>query len=312
MAIVLDVHAYYQRTIRWNEVTGVSGVWVKTTDGGKPYTKFAEGKTWYPATMVDGAKSQNIPVGGYCYAQPGDGGAHGDTLINENERLGALGLVPVMDIESNADIHTWGTQEAIDYGRAFCSRAIKRGYRPGIYMNNAMSKATRPDTWPENPVLWLARYGGLKPELRHDVFQYTQSGVMAGTTVDMSTPYNDSYLIKRQPITKPQGFSEGQMITLPPSSDTTGLPKMPPTPFMPAPGVGKFRMVFIAGPQPVYFVDPVQIVGNSPDSKEIPLELPHHIEPNQTYWLDLNQDSLGVRFPYSSLAEFKAAIYQVA
>lgn len=313
MAIGLDVHPYYQRALDWSQASGIGYTWVKVTDGGRRYTKTVGGVTYYPKTMVDRARSRGIFVGGYCYGQPGDGAAHGDLLIDENENLGAIDLVPAMDIESDPNIHTWGTQEAIDYGRSFCSRAIRRGYRPGIYMGNAMALATRPDTWPENPVLWLARYGS-RPSVRHDVHQYTSSGVVGGVTVDMNESYNDSHLRPRLSVQepKPKVFTEGQMITLPVSApDTTGLPGMPPVPFMTAPGVGHFKLVFMAGPAPVYFVDPVQIVWNSPNSHEMPLELPHHIEANQAYWLDLNQDSLGVRFPYSTEAEFKAAIYQV-
>lgn len=314
MALGIDIHAYYQRTIRWPQVSGVGYVWVKTTDGGRIYTKTVGGITYYPSTLVNGAKSRGIPVGGYCYAQPGDGGAHGDILINENERLGATDLTPAMDIESDPAIHTWGKQEAIDYGRAFCSRAIRRGYRPAIYMNNAMAKLARPDTWPEDPVLWLARYGGLKPDIRFDVHQYTQSGSMAGATVDMNESYNNKHLnalLKPKPIVKPRTPSEGQMILLPPSPDTTGKPGMIPTPVIPTPGEGRVRIVIAPTTEPVYIEGPTQTLYTSDDSVQTPLDIKDRVFPGQTIYATLNADALAVTLPYSSKAEFRVAIYQM-
>jgi len=194
----IDVHAYYQRGLDWGaaKARGVGYAWVKLTDGGNPYSKTVNGITYVPATHVRNARAAGVPVGGYCYAQPGSGAAHADRLINECERLGATTVHPAIDIESDPNIHTWGTQEAIDYGRAYCRRARERGYRPVVYMNDSMAGATNPAGWPEDPVLWIARYGAKPTRTPYDVHQYSSSATYAGSAglVDENQSYNNTHL----------------------------------------------------------------------------------------------------------------------
>ena len=70
MARGTDVHPFYQRGLRWDQVSDVAFAWVKVSDGGAPYTRADGGVLHRPDTHVAGAKARGIPVGGYHYAQP--------------------------------------------------------------------------------------------------------------------------------------------------------------------------------------------------------------------------------------------------
>lgn len=176
---------------------GTEYAWIKVADGGAPY------RTVAPDAMVKRFKAAGVPIGGYSYAQPGDGAAHARVLLTEVRRLGALDLVPVTDIESNPNIHTWSTAEATAYGRAFCRELRAQGIRPGVYMNDSMAGATRPDLWPEVPILWIARYGA-KPRLipRYDVHQFSS------TPVDQNQSYTNAHFLG---ATTPNKESETDM-----------------------------------------------------------------------------------------------------
>lgn len=197
----VDVHPYYQRGARFD---GVDYAWLKMTDGAAVYTKKVGG-VWYTADEhARLLRQQHTPFGGYGYAQPGDGAAEARVLWNECQRLGGTGVAPACDIESNKDIHTWSPGEATDHGRAFCSWFRARGIRPAIYMGAAFANTVRPDLWPEDPVIWIARYGA-KPEAagaghyggRYNVHQFSSSGTLPGSAgaVDWNQSYTNAHLI---------------------------------------------------------------------------------------------------------------------
>lgn len=192
----VDVHPYYQRGARFD---GVEYAWLKMADGAAVYAKKVNG-VWYTADEhARLLRLQRTPFGGYVYAQPGDGAAEARVLWGECERLGGTGVAPACDIESDPDIHVWSKAEATDHGRAFCSWFRGRGIRPAIYMNASLAQLTRPDLWPEDPVIWIARYG-FKPEVlangvqytgRYDVHQYRQNGSLPGSAG--AVDWNQSY-----------------------------------------------------------------------------------------------------------------------
>lgn len=228
MAVGVDVHCYYQRGIRWDQVSGVNYVWVKVSDGTAPYTKVVSGVTYRPDTMVQGAKSRNLPVGGYHFAQPGDPRAQADLLIREVERLGATGLLPALDIEDPFPIG-----QARAFGEAFCNRIREHGYRPVVYTGDAYAATIKPADWAAQPVLWIARYGSKPKNTRFDVHQFSSSGSLPGSAsaVDFNESYNDSFLNTSQasptptpsdnPPTSTTGVELMERISLTQSSDTT-------------------------------------------------------------------------------------------
>lgn len=191
----VDLHPYYQRGV--TALPGIDFGWLKLADGAKPYAMRADGHTWTPDAHAALFRQRGIPFGGYVYAQPGDGGTEAQVLWNECLRLGATGITPACDIESNPKIHTWSTQEAVDHGRAFCSAMRRAGVRPAVYMNDAMAGATQPDGWPEDPVLWIARYGAQPRLTRFDVHQYSDAGSLPGAAgaVDMNQAYGTAHLL---------------------------------------------------------------------------------------------------------------------
>jgi len=193
MAIGVDVHCYYQRGINWAAVSDVHYVWTKVSDGTRAYTYTdGSGRVWRPDTMVAGAKSRGIPVGGYHYAQPGDPRAQADLLVNEVNRLGATGLLPALDIEAPFQANS----TARTFAEAFCNRVRERGFRPVVYMSDSFAKVLQPASWSSQPVLWIARYGSKPVNTRYDVHQYSSSGSLPGSAgaVDFNESYNNSHI----------------------------------------------------------------------------------------------------------------------
>lgn len=196
--IGVDLHCYYQRGAQVARGVTVEGksypieyAWIKLTDGDKPYSKTISGVTFRPDALVTACHDADIPVGGYCYAQPGDGARQADVLINYMESLGATGVVPAIDIESNPAIHTWSASEATTFGRAFGRQAIARGYRHAVYMNDSLAGQCDPASWPEDPLLWIARYGAAPKQTPFDVHQFSSSASIPGSAgaVDVNQAY---------------------------------------------------------------------------------------------------------------------------
>jgi len=196
-----DVHPFYQRGIRWDQVSDLAFVWVKVSDGDAPYTSTQSGETYRPDTHVAGAQSRGIPVGGYHYAQFSPSPeAQADILLGEVHRLGATGVSPMLDLES--PFSPDGT--ARDFGIRFCNRVAAAGLRPAVYMNASFAQALRPDSWNvPGLVIVVARYGA-RPEApgsgqytgRYDVHQYSSSGSLPGSAgaVDLDESFTDALL----------------------------------------------------------------------------------------------------------------------
>jgi hypothetical protein len=194
----VDLHPVYQRGV--TALPGVDFGWLKLTDGAAPYRTPAD-------SLAQVFRARGVPFGGYCYAQPGDGAAEAQVLWAECQRLGAIGVAPAVDIESDPHIHVWSPGEATAHGRAFCSWFRARGIRPAVYMGASFMNTVRPDLWPEDPVIWVARYGA-KPEDagaghyggRYDVHQYTSSGALPGSAgaVDWNQAHTTGHLLGGQ------------------------------------------------------------------------------------------------------------------
>ncbi|MFJ9783090.1 glycoside hydrolase family 25 protein [Amycolatopsis sp. NPDC101161] len=196
-----DVHPFYQRGLRWDQVSDLAFVWVKVSDGGAPYTRAEGGVVYRPDTHVAGAKSRGIPVGGYHYAQLTLGPeAQADLLLAEVRRLGATGVAPMLDLE--APFRPDSAARA--FGTAFCRRVAAAGLRPAVYMSASFAAALRPDQWDvPDLVIVIARYGA-RPEApgagrypgRYDVHQYTSSGSLPGSAgaVDFDESYTGNQL----------------------------------------------------------------------------------------------------------------------
>lgn len=192
----VDLHPYYQRGV--TALPGVEYGWLKLADGAQAYTfRDPTGRVWTPKAHADLFKALGIPFGGYVYAQPGDGALEARVLWSLCQQYGATGVTPACDIESSPNIHTWSTQEAIDHGRAFCAQMRSLGVRPAIYMSDSLAGATNPDAWPEDPVLWIARYGAVPQHTRYDVHQYADNGTLPGSAgeVDWNQQYTTAHLL---------------------------------------------------------------------------------------------------------------------
>ncbi|MCR6485068.1 hypothetical protein M8542_19760 [Amycolatopsis sp. OK19-0408] len=201
MARGTDVHPFYQRGLRWDQVSDLAFAWVKVSDGGAPYTRAEAGVVHRPDTHVAGAKSRGIPVGGYHYAQlrPGPQ-AQADVLLAEVRRLGATGVCPLLDLE--APFRPDGAAEA--FGTAFCRHVADAGFRPAVYLSSSFAAALRPDRWDvPDLVIVIARFGA-RPEApgagrypgRYDVHQYTSGGTLPGSAgaVDFDESYTGNHL----------------------------------------------------------------------------------------------------------------------
>jgi GH25 family lysozyme M1 (1,4-beta-N-acetylmuramidase) len=205
MALGIDIYRSFQTVTSWPKVkaAGVTYVYVKLSDGGgTPVGGRGDNE-------VNGAKSVGIPVGGYHFVQANPGAsAQADILINEVVRLGATGCVPMLDLEDNpagSKLPNIPDSQKRGFATAFCQRVAARGFRPGVYMNNALAKTLRPDQWGiPNLVIWIARYGA-RPDAaagRYDLHQYSSSGSIAGITasgVDLDESYTSNHLTTEAP-----------------------------------------------------------------------------------------------------------------
>jgi len=192
MAKGIDVYRY-QNITNWTSVknSGVTFVYVKATDGGSIASSPSDAR-------VIGAKSVGLPVGGYHYAQLSPTPEQqADVFINEIKRLGALDLVPMLDLEAPFSIaDSASIQRARDFGIAFCARMVARGFKPGIYTSDSFATKIRPDQWNSNVSIWIARYGSMpKYGGRYDIHQYSSSGIVPGITgsVDMNESYTNNF-----------------------------------------------------------------------------------------------------------------------
>lgn len=201
MARGTDIHPVYQRGINWGQVQDINYVWVKVSDGGGPYVGTAGGVRYPPDTLVGGAKSRGIPVGGYHYAELSPAPeTQADVLVGEVRRLGALGVTPMLDLEA-----PFGADAAArNFGIAFCNRVAAAGLRPAVYMSASFARALRPDQWGiPGLVIVVARYGA-RPEApgaaqytgRYDVHQYANNGSLPGSAgpADLDESYTDALL----------------------------------------------------------------------------------------------------------------------
>jgi hypothetical protein len=201
MARGTDLHPFYQRGLRWDQVRDLAFAWVKVSDGGAPYTRAEGGVVHRPDTHVAGAKSRGIPVGGYHYAQLGPAPEkQADVLLGEVRRLGATGVVPLLDLEAPFR----PDRVAETFATAFCRRVAAAGFRPAVYLSASFAAVLRPDRWDvPGLVIVIARFGA-RPEApgpgrydgRYDVHQYTSGGTLPGSAgaVDFDESYTDDHL----------------------------------------------------------------------------------------------------------------------
>lgn len=200
MALGIDIYRSFQTVTSWPKVkaAGVTFAYVKLSDGsGMP--KGGRGDN-----EVKGAKSVGIPVGGYHFVQASPTPeAQADILLGEVRRLGADGCAPMLDLEDNPAgpaLPNIPDSQKRAFAVRFLNRVAAAGFRPGVYLNNALAKQLRPDTWGiPGLVIWIARYGA-RPDAaagRYDIHQYSSSGSIAGITasgVDLDESYTDAHL----------------------------------------------------------------------------------------------------------------------
>lgn len=186
MALGIDIYRY-QTVTDWDAVKrhGVSFVYVKGTDGGKPAIVRAD-------NQVRGAHSVGIPVGLYHYAQlTPSPETQADVLTAEVRRLGATGLPPALDLE---EPHKAGAV-ARDFAHRFLARMRANGFdQVTLYANTSMLTgidALQIDDDP-NVLIWAAAYGpndGRRHPLgyrgRVTIHQYTSVGRVPGISGDV-------------------------------------------------------------------------------------------------------------------------------
>lgn len=202
MALGIDVYSRFQTVTDWQAVKkhGVTFVYVKLTDGGG----LPNGGRNPGDALVAGAKSVGIPVGGYHFVQASPSPEkQAELFIAEVRRLGATGCAPMLDMEDNppgSSAPNIPDARKRAFSISFCNRVAQLGFKPGVYMNNALAKILRPDQWGvPNLVIWIARYGA-KPDAaagRYDVHQYSSSGQVPGiraSSVDLNESHTNAHL----------------------------------------------------------------------------------------------------------------------
>jgi lysozyme len=195
MSFGIDIYRRNQTVVSYGAVknAGVTFAWVKATDGAGIAPAGAADNE------VKGFKSVGIPVGLYHFCQPGDPVGQANVLLREVARLGATGVVPMLDMEDEEDGPNIPMGSKRGWITAFTDQVRRNGFRPCVYMNNSDAKTIRPDTLASDLVIVIARYGA-KPNYggRFDVHQYSSSGMVPGISadgVDLDESYTNSHLI---------------------------------------------------------------------------------------------------------------------
>lgn len=185
----LDI-ARYQNVRDWNLVKkyGVEFVSVKHTDG------FGLAPLQRATVQVRGAKSVDIPVGGYHFAQKGDPRRQAGIFHDELQYQGALGIWPMLDIESAPALGLrWTGSEANTFSRQFIDRMLEIGYGKVLLYSStseltAMNAQKIYQDYAGRVLIWAARYGsndgnnhgvGAYNGAVH-VHQYTSMGIVPG------------------------------------------------------------------------------------------------------------------------------------
>ncbi|WP_268744754.1 glycoside hydrolase family 25 protein [Amycolatopsis decaplanina] len=232
MALGIDIYSRFQSVTNWQAVKdhGVTFVFVKLTDGGG----LPNGGRNTGDALVAGARSVGIPVGGYHFAQASPSPeAQADVFVAEVRRLGATGCVPMLDLEDNppgSGTPNIPDGRKRDFSIRFCGRVAGHGFRPGVYLNNALAKMLRPDQFGvPDLVIWIARYGA-KPDAaagRYDVHQYSDSGQVPGiraSGVDLNESYTNAHLTGGGAAPKRKATTElMERRTIPASPSTTSV-----------------------------------------------------------------------------------------
>jgi lysozyme len=202
MALGIDIYRSFQTVRDWSAVAahGVGYVYVKLSDGGgAPVGGRGDAE-------VAGAKSVGIPVGGYHFVQTGPAPERqADVLLGEVTRLDATGCVPMLDLEDNpagSRLPNIPDSQKRRFAEAFLRRLDARGFRPGVYLNDALAKQLRLDTWDvPGLVIWIARYGARLDAAagRYDIHQYSSAGSIPGITasgVDLDESYTTAGFVR--------------------------------------------------------------------------------------------------------------------
>lgn len=239
MALGIDVYSRFQAVTDWQAVKahGVGFVYVKLTDGaGLP-----NGGRNTGGALVAGANKAGIPVGGYHFVQASPSPeAQADLFVAEVRRTGATGCAPMLDLEDNprgSAAPNIPDHRKRDFAVRFCKRVAEHGFRPGVYLNNALAKLLRPDTWDvPGLVIWIARYGA-RPDTaagRYDLHQYSDTGHVPGiraSSVDLNESYTNAHLTSAAAKpgggttnpTSDQGVEIMERRTIPASPSTTSV-----------------------------------------------------------------------------------------
>ncbi|GAA3532514.1 hypothetical protein GCM10022222_14740 [Amycolatopsis ultiminotia] len=228
MALGIDIYRSFQHVTDWQAVKnhGVTYVYVKLSDGGgNPQGGTGDAE-------VAGAKSVGIPVGGYHFVQASPSPeAQAGVLLGEVRRLGATGCAPMLDLEDNPASSAQPNipdDQKRGFATAFLNEVARQGFRPGVYLNNALAKKLRPDTWGvPGLVIWIARYGA-RPDAaagHYDLHQYSSTGQVPGITangIDLDESYTNAHLTGASPAAgKVTELME--RLKLPPSKDITSV-----------------------------------------------------------------------------------------
>lgn len=178
MAHGLDVFTAYQTVSDWHAVraAGYEFCYVKVSDG----ITSRDDAGYGPA-----GREAGVAMGGYHYAQPGNGVAQANLLCDRVESAGLTDLAPALDIEKPFQPGGQAAQFAI----GFLRQVKARGHQPCLYGNNAMLSVILPMVRAAVPdvLVWVARYGA-DPMVVHDVWQFSDAGSVPGVhgTVDLN------------------------------------------------------------------------------------------------------------------------------
>lgn len=169
MAEGIDVFGKYQTVTDWRKVraAGKEFAYVKLSDGETDRDDYG---------YIHQGQNAGVFMGGYHYAQPGNGASQARRLIRRCRDTGGLDLAPACDLEDPFKPDS----AAVAFANDFLEEIASEGYKKCLYGNNSMMSYLLPRVNTEGGVNWVARYASAPPTVSHDVWQYSQSGRVNG------------------------------------------------------------------------------------------------------------------------------------
>ncbi len=201
---ITDLGTLSSKTIKGTVDYPVSFAYVKSTEG-------CTVLNGYYASDYAAARRHGIRVGTYHFFSTTSAGSAQADYFLRHSRFGKGDLPPVLDVEpSDAQIARMGGAEAMFRSiRAWMAKVHKRtGRRPILYISQMFANHYMPlaPDLGDNYLVWIARYGEYKPDIKLAYWQLSPDGKVRGIHGDVDINVFNGYRNQYEEFLKRHSF----------------------------------------------------------------------------------------------------------